>query len=132
LAIVATPPFDVLLAEELTERCAMAASPVYPRPTDRISTTSGDSNFVEVQRGATIGRNCKISSHTFSRLDRRTHPRQAPRLYRQWATILAGASIGEGALVGTGAVVTRDVADWTVVAGVPARLAGWVPDAPAS
>ncbi len=36
--------------------------------------------------------------------------------------VLEGRSIGAGSVVGAGAVVTRDVAPWTVVAGVPARL----------
>lgn len=38
------------------------------------------------------------------------------------ATILCGVSIGENALVGAGAVVTRDVPPNTVIAGNPARL----------
>jgi len=40
------------------------------------------------------------------------------------ATILGGISIGEHAMVGAGAVVSRDVPDYAIVAGVPARIIG--------
>ena len=38
------------------------------------------------------------------------------------ATILCGISIGEGAIVGAGSVVTKDVPAFTIVAGNPARV----------
>ncbi len=44
------------------------------------------------------------------------------------ATILCGITIGEGALVAAGAVVTKDVPDYAIVAGVPARIVGDVRD----
>ena len=40
------------------------------------------------------------------------------------ATIISGVTIGAGAIVGAGAVVTGDVADFAIVAGVPARTIG--------
>lgn len=44
------------------------------------------------------------------------------------ATILAGITIGEEALVGAGAVVSKDVPPYAIVAGVPARQVGDVRD----
>ena len=38
------------------------------------------------------------------------------------ATVLGDLVIGEGAIVGAGAVVTRDVPDWTIVTGPPGRV----------
>ena len=40
------------------------------------------------------------------------------------ATILAGITIGESALIGAGAVVTKDVPPYAIAAGVPARVLG--------
>lgn len=37
------------------------------------------------------------------------------------STVLPGVTVGDGAAVGSGAVVTKDVAPYTVVAGVPAK-----------
>lgn len=41
------------------------------------------------------------------------------------ATIVCGTTIGRYALIGAGAVVKKDVADYAVVAGVPAKQIGW-------
>lgn len=106
--------------------------------------------FVEIQRGAVVGADCKIQSHTFV-CDGVTIEDDVfvghgvmfvndnrPRVSGDWelrpivvergasigsgAVILGGLRIGAGALVGAGAVVTRDVADRETVAGVPARM----------
>lgn len=56
-----------------------------------------------------------------------THVEQAPVRVgnRVWigfnAIVLCGVSIGEGAVVAAGSVVTKDVAPYTLVAGVPAK-----------
>jgi acetyltransferase-like isoleucine patch superfamily enzyme len=41
------------------------------------------------------------------------------------ATILPGVTIGKGSIVGAGAVVTKDVPPFAIVAGVPAKFLRW-------
>ena len=114
--------------------------------------------FVEIQKGAHIGKRCKISSHSFicegvtiedevfighgvmfinDKYPRSTTGGGSLQTEADWvctptlikkrasvgsnATILCGVTIGEGAMVGAGSVVTHDVPDGAIVAGNPAR-----------
>jgi acetyltransferase-like isoleucine patch superfamily enzyme len=42
--------------------------------------------------------------------------------------ILKGVTVGEGAIVGAGSVVTKDVPAWTIVAGNPAKIIREIPE----
>jgi acetyltransferase-like isoleucine patch superfamily enzyme len=115
--------------------------------------------FVEIQKGARIGRRVKVSSHTFicegvtieddvfighsvtfindlypratsasGGLQTEADWKVIPTVIRRGAsigsgsTILCGIEIGEGAIVGAGSVVTKNVAAGMIVVGNPARV----------
>jgi acetyltransferase-like isoleucine patch superfamily enzyme len=42
--------------------------------------------------------------------------------------ILKGVTIGEGAIIGAGSVVTKDVPDWTIMGGNPAKIIRLIPE----
>ncbi|MGF6781088.1 acyltransferase [Paraburkholderia sp. GAS334] len=56
---------------------------------------------------------------------RRTHVRRGATIGAN-ATVVCGHEIGEHAFIGAGAVVTRDVAPFSLMAGTPARRIGWM------
>lgn len=45
------------------------------------------------------------------------------------ATIVCGVTIGEYAMIGAGAVITKDVPDYALMVGVPAEQIGWIDQA---
>ena len=45
------------------------------------------------------------------------------------ATIVCGNTLGKDCLVGAGSVVTKDIPDYALVVGIPAKIVGWVSEA---
>lgn len=87
----------VVLEDEVFCGPSMVFTNVY---NPRAAVTRKDQyRHTRVRRGATLGANC---------------------------TIVCGVTIGRYAFVAAGAVINRDVADFALMAGVPARRIGWI------
>ncbi len=69
--------------------------------TPRAKYPKGNARYVKtlIRQGASLGANC---------------------------TIVCGRTVGKSAMIAAGAVVTQDVKDYAIVAGLPARQIGWV------
>ena len=101
------------------------------------------SSHTFVCEGVTIEDECFIGHgvmFTNDRFPRATNPDGSPQSDADWtleltrvkrqvsigsnATIVCGITLGEGSLIAAGAVVTKDVPDFAVVAGCPAKVVG--------
>jgi acetyltransferase-like isoleucine patch superfamily enzyme len=138
-----TPEEVIRLMSELTGREVDASFGLFPPfNTDcgknlilgkRVFINSGckfqDQGGLTIGDDVLIGHNVVIATlnHAFSPEHRGDLEPQPVRIGNQvWvganATILPGVTIGDGAIVAAGAVVTKDVAPRTVVGGVPAKV----------
>ncbi len=82
---------------------------------------------VRIGSGCNISWNCTIIDRDYHKLDSETEVMKPVFIEDnvwicQGATILKGVRLGEGCVVGAGAVVTKDVPPHCVVAGNPARI----------
>jgi len=108
--------------------------------------------YVEIQRGVTVGDRCKVEAFAFIPSGVTIEDEvfigphacftndRVPKAIGDWeitptlvkkgasiganATVICGVTIGENALIGAGAVVTRDVPANAVVVGAPAKVIG--------
>ena len=106
--------------------------------------------FVEITAGVKVGKRCKIESHSFicdgveleddvfighgTMFTNDLYPkvdRQVVRLHTlvkkhasmgSGVTVVGGITIGEYAVIGAGAVVTRDAPNYAILAGNPAKV----------
>lgn len=119
----------------------MTAGPFYIKCTDKAEITIGDKCFfnhncsLTAAENIVIGNQCMFANN-FVVVDH-DHDRKDGKILKElvsapvkignnvWCganvTILKGVTIGDGAVIAAGSVVNRDVAAYSVVAGVPAR-----------
>jgi acetyltransferase-like isoleucine patch superfamily enzyme len=102
----------------------------------------GEFTHIRANGGVRIGSRVLLASHVV--ITSRGHPSKLPRYgvtedapivieddvwIGAGAIVLPGVTVGRGAIVAAGAVVTQSVEPHVIVAGVPARRIGPIPDA---
>ena len=103
-------------------------------------------NFVKLQNNVSVYEGVELEDYVFCgpsmvftnvKLPRCEFPQRGSEFYVETlvkksasiganATIVCGTTIGEYALIGAGAVVTKDVPDHALGVGYPGRIVGWV------
>ena len=127
----------VMSGAELGERCNLGQN-VFVANGVRIGTNVKIQNNVSIYTGTVIeddvflGPSCVLTNVTNPRSQVVRQGLYEETLIRRGAsiganaTVICGVTIGRYAFVAAGAVLTRDVPDYAMMVGVPARQRGWV------
>jgi UDP-2-acetamido-3-amino-2,3-dideoxy-glucuronate N-acetyltransferase len=129
----------IMKGAQIGKNCKLGQN-VHIGPHVKIGNNVKIQNNVSVYTGVTLEDNVFCGpSAVFTNIltPRSAHPRNTEDYFRKTlvregatiganATIVCGITIGKHAFIGAGAVVTKDVSDYALVYGNPARLQGWV------
>lgn len=103
-------------------------------------------NYVKIQNNVSVYEGVELEDYVFCgpsmvftniKVPRSEFPQRSSKYYQKTlvkksasiganATIVCGITIGEYALIGAGAIVTKDVPKYGLIIGNPGRIVGWV------
>ena len=132
----------ILKNSEIGKGCTIGQN-VMAGPNVKIGNNVKIQNNVSVYEGVTLEDDvfCGPSMVFTNIIDPRSkYPQRGSKYYKKTlvkegasfganSTILCGITIGRFAFIGAGAVVTKDVPDFALVVGTPARVVGWMSEA---